>query len=367
MLASRGRLDKAAHEQHPTLRSLIDVVPFGAPDEPPVPAPVPVLKGGRFPGIGPDSKVVLWGGGTWDWFDPIGTLDAFLRVQRRVPEARLFFMGLELEGRGVPEMSTTRRLVERIRDEQLVERGLVAVGPWVPYDERGRFLLEAHVGVVAAKDLAESRLAFRTRMLDHFWAGLPTLATSGDVLAELVDREGAGLVVAPNDVDAMAEAMERLLTDDALWTSARESARRLATAYRWSTVVEPVTELLLRPGPWRAARAARLGARLGADAARSPLAPGNPTAVAPAPAAAVLAERDALRAEVERLGRQLEAVRSEPAATPPPVPGGSASDAGVVAAAHRPVQGSVTSPPVASAPGAPAVRGIVRRLLGRAR
>lgn len=368
MLASRGRLDKTAHEQHPTLRSLIDVVPFGVPDEPPSPGPAPVLTGGGFPGLGPDSKVVLWGGGTWDWFDPIGTLDAFLQVQRRVPEARLFFMGLELEGRGVPEMSTTRRLVARIRDERLVERGLVAVGPWVPYDERGRFLLEARVGVVAAKDLAESRLAFRTRMLDHFWAGLPTLATSGDVLADLVDGRGAGLVVAPNDVDALAAAMERLLTDDALWASASASARELADAFRWSKVVEPVTAMLLNPGPWRAARAARLGAR----AVGSPLSPGHPAGVTPPPSAAVLAERDALRAEVDRLTRRLGTIEGPTAAAPVDAPdrggpGGAGVDGG------PPDAGVAVAGPAGSArAGAPpggsgAVRGLLRRVLGGSR
>jgi GT2 family glycosyltransferase/glycosyltransferase involved in cell wall biosynthesis len=259
MLASRGRLDKAAHDQHPTLRALIDVVPYGVPSNPPVLPPTgSVLKDGRFPGISPDSKVILWGGGTWDWFDPIGTLEAFLLVVERVPEARMFFMGLELEGRGVPEMAMTRRVIDRITSDRLVERGLVAVGPWVPYDERGAYLLDAHIGVVAAKDLAESRLAFRTRMLDHFWAGLPTLATAGDVLAELITETGAGITVAPNDVPAMAAAMERLLTDANFHASARQAALDTADQFRWANVVAPIASMMRNPGPWRANRADRL-------------------------------------------------------------------------------------------------------------
>jgi hypothetical protein len=335
------------------------VVPFGVPDTPPAPpSDGSALRGGRFPGIGPEAKVLLWGGGTWDWFDPLGTLDAFLAVQQRVPEARLFFMGLELEGRGVPEMSTTRRLVERLRDEQLVERGLVAVGPWVPYDERSAYLVDAHVGVVAAKDLAESRLAFRTRMLDHFWAGLPTLATSGDVLAELVERSGAGLVVAPNDVDAMAAAMERLLTDEAFHARARQASSELAGAFRWSAVVEPIAELLVRPGPWRAARASRQAVR-GAPPGWSALAPGTDATVAPAPSAAVLAERDALAAEVSRLRSLLADGRGEPGMTP-----GSAEPSGELP--ERPVV-PLRSPIGEGLPherGATSLRSIVGRLLG---
>ena len=277
MLASRGRLDKAAHEQHTTLRALIDVVPFGVPDRPPVASATPVLKGGPYPSITSDSKVVLWGGGTWDWFDPLGTVEAFVRVQRRIPEARLFFMGLELEGRGVPHMASTRRLIERCHELGLIASGLVVLGPWVPYDERGAYLLEADIGVVAAKDLAEARLAFRTRMLDHFWAGLPTLSTSGDVLSELVSEAGAGLVVAPNSVDDLAEAMERLLTDGDLHAEMRTRSAALADRYRWSAVVTPLATMLREPGPWRASRARRQ--RVVDSAARTgqwgPCAPGT--------------------------------------------------------------------------------------------
>ena len=266
MLAGRGRLDKTAHDQDRHLRKLIDVVPFGCPDEPPRRSAVPVLKGGRFPGIGPDDKVVLWGGGTWDWFDPLGLLEAFVRVLDVEPRARLFFMGLELEGRGVPEMAVTKALKERVAALGLTGTKVV-FGPWVPYDERGQYLLEADVGVVAAKAMAESRLAWRTRMLDHFWAGLPTIATAGDVLAELVDREGAGLVVAPNDVDAMTDALTRMLTDDDLRRGCAKRSSELAPQFRWSQVVAPLTDLARDPWPWRSARADRRG--LGSNAQRA--------------------------------------------------------------------------------------------------
>jgi GT2 family glycosyltransferase/glycosyltransferase involved in cell wall biosynthesis len=258
MLASRGRLDKAAHDQDPHLRALIDVVPYGVPSLPPVAADPPVLKGGLFSSIGPDDLVILWGGGTWDWFDPIGTLDAFALIAPEFPSARLFFMGLELEGRGVPTMPTTQRLIDRARDLGFLADGRVVLGPWVPYDSRGEYLLEADIGVVAAKAMAESRLAFRTRMLDHFWAGLPTLATEGDVLSELVGVEGAGVLVAANDVAALADGMRALLSSSELRAAASGRAFGLADRFRWEALVAPIVSLVHSPGPWRAARARRM-------------------------------------------------------------------------------------------------------------
>ena len=257
MLASRGRLDKAAHELDPHLRKLIDVVPFGCPVLPPVAPLVSALRGGRFPGIDGSSKVILWGGGTWDWFDPIGVVDAFIRVQSIVPEARLFFMGLELEGRGVPEMPTTQRLIDHIDALGLRQKGLVVLGPWLPYDDRGEFLLEADVGVVAAKAMAESRLAWRTRTLDHFWAGLPTITTAGDVISDLVHESNAGIRIPANDVDALVDALLALLTDDERRATCAANARALADQFRWPNVVAPLAQLAADPGPWRAARATR--------------------------------------------------------------------------------------------------------------
>ncbi len=258
MLASRGRLDRTAHLQDAHLRSLIDVVPFGCSDIAPQPHPsgAALVGNPRWPDIPLGSKVVLWGGGTWDWFDPVGVLEAFVRVQRDVPEARLFFMGLELEGRGVPEMSSTKQLRERAA-ELGVLGSTVFFGPWVPYDERGSYLLDAAVGVVAAKAMAESRLAWRTRMLDHFWAALPTIATAGDVLADLIHDEGAGLRIAANDAAALEDALRKMLTDDAFRAACAARAGQLADRFRWSGVVDPLVRLATDPAPWRTARAAR--------------------------------------------------------------------------------------------------------------
>ncbi len=254
MLASRGRLDKSAHDLDPHLRKLIDVVPFGVPNRAPEPRQPGSLKGGAFPSIGPDSLVILWGGGTWDWFDPIGVLDAFDSLTEEFPHARLFFMGLELEGRGVPTMAMSARVVERANELGLIANGRVVLGPWVPYDDRGAFLLEADIGVVAAKAMAETRLAFRTRVLDHFWAGLPTLSTAGDVLADVIEAEGAGVVVAPNDTPDLTRGLQLLLSDGALRARCAAAALALADQYRWSAVVGPIAELIHHPGPYRARR-----------------------------------------------------------------------------------------------------------------
>jgi hypothetical protein len=64
LLMAQGRVNHLNYDADPTLRRLIDVVPFGLPAEPPRHTKN-VLKG-VLPGIAPDDQVILWGGGIWE-------------------------------------------------------------------------------------------------------------------------------------------------------------------------------------------------------------------------------------------------------------------------------------------------------------
>jgi glycosyltransferase involved in cell wall biosynthesis len=119
---------------------------------------------------------------------------------------------------------------------------------WVPYAERGAWLAEADLGVSAHLDHAEARFAHRARILDYLWAGLPVVASRGDALAELVERERLGAVAAPGDVAGFAAACERALADA---DGARRRIAALAPALRWSAVAAPLVEWCAAPPPRR--------------------------------------------------------------------------------------------------------------------
>ena len=82
--ARAARSTRATYAADPTLRQLIDVVPFGLPSHRPR-HDHQVLKGVH-PNVADDDLVVLWGGGVWDWFDPLSVVEAFAIVVERVPE-----------------------------------------------------------------------------------------------------------------------------------------------------------------------------------------------------------------------------------------------------------------------------------------
>jgi GT2 family glycosyltransferase len=253
LLSSRDRLTEGHYEIDRDLRLLIDVVPFGLPDHEPR-RDAPVLKGVH-PSIATDDLVVLWGGGSWDWFDPVGAVEAFAEVVREVPNAKLYFLGFQLASANVKPMRVAEQTRRRV--EELGLDKSVIFGDWAPYDEREAYLVEADVALSAARDLAETRLSFRTRVLDYLWAGLPIVATTGDVLSDLVVEEKVGLVVPPGDPRALAAAMIRLLTSPALRAECSVNAARVATRFTWPSAVAPLRRLVQEPWQWAEARKLR--------------------------------------------------------------------------------------------------------------
>jgi GT2 family glycosyltransferase/glycosyltransferase involved in cell wall biosynthesis len=241
-LLAAGRVNTVTYAQDPTLRRLIDVVPFGIPPEPPR-KQCNVLKGVR-PGIGSEDKVLLWNGGLWQWFDPLTLVDALVEVLRVRDDVRLFFAaGRHFNLETVPEMPIYAQTVARCRELGLLDRH-VFFGDWIPYDERGEYLLEADLGVSIHRPNLESRFASRTRLLDCIWAGLPVLSTAGDPVSDMIAGRGLGQIVPSERPDRLAEAILSMLADDGLRVHVTKNAQTVWAELAWERVVEPIAAFL---------------------------------------------------------------------------------------------------------------------------
>lgn len=236
VMAAEGLVQIEDYSRDPTLRSVIDVVPFGLPSEPPLAPPVLPIRS-IFPAIAADDRIVLWGGGVWNWLDPETAIDAIGLVEQQRgdgPRTHLVMMGI---GRPASEeldaMRAGQRMLGHLTRSGLEGEVVHVNRGWVDYDERGGWLLEADLGVSTHHDHLESRLAFRTRMLDYIWASLPIVATTGDTLSALVESEGLGLTVAPADAAGLAQAISALLDDPTRLASAKLSLQRLAPKMTW--------------------------------------------------------------------------------------------------------------------------------------
>src|SRR5439155_13800601 len=141
---------------------------------------------------------------------PLTLLRAVDKLRRRLPDVRLYFLGLRHPNPDVPEMRMAVDTLALADSLGLAGTHAFFNEGWVAYDDRQNFLLEADVGVSTHLDHLETAYSFRTRVLDYLWASLPIVATRGDALAELIEERQLGLTVPPGDVDALEHAMSRL-------------------------------------------------------------------------------------------------------------------------------------------------------------
>lgn len=243
-LTMLGRVNPQTYDDDRSLKRLIALVPFGLPSEPPR-ADGPFARGLR-DGVGPDSRILLWGGGLWDWLDPLTLVRAMPHILAKHPEARLVFPGTRHPNQVVPDMRMRSDAVALADSMGLRDRHVI-FGDWVPYSERARYLLESDIGVSLHFDHVETRMAFRTRILDYIWAGLPMVVSQGDVMSDWVREWQLGEVVPFEDPPAVAEAVCTLLDFQDLRARFAPAFLRAAAALQWEQVAKPLVEFCAQP------------------------------------------------------------------------------------------------------------------------
>ena len=244
-MLSQRLIDANGYDRDPTLRSVIDTVPFGLPSQAPSP-PAGAGPRRRLPGVDQDSELVLWNGGLWNWLDPVTAVRAAALLAERRPRLRLVFMGAARQSAAAQATDAAHATARELG----VHGSVVHFNEtWVPYDERAAWLMQADCAISTHAEHLETRFAFRTRLLDCFWSGLPVVCTEGDDLADRVAREDLGAIAGPGDTAAVAAALERVL-DRGRETYA-DSLQRVARDYTWpraaQTLVRWVTQEELPP------------------------------------------------------------------------------------------------------------------------
>src|SRR6478752_3129913 len=170
------------------------------------------------------------------------------------------------------DLSTTtlRAAMDVARARGLLDKHVFFLQGWVPYADRGSYLVDADIGVSSHLLHVETAFSFRTRMLDYLWAGLPIVCTEGDEFAQIVARDGLGGVVGAQDRDGWVLALRELLADPGRLRECRTAVERTARQFEWGRSLAALLEYC--DDPWRAAdtraslrpigRVARWGSRI---------------------------------------------------------------------------------------------------------
>lgn len=243
-LAAGGRINPALHDVDPTFRSLIDVVPFGV-DEGLAQRDGTPLRDTH--GFAPGDVLVGWTGGLHHWLDPMLVLDAFAIASKQCPQLKAVFLGGALPGTG--DLSAPAQVIADAVQEQGLGDVVKMHRDWVPYAERGPVFAELSIGAAAHRAHLETHFSFRTRLLDHMWAGIPTVGTSGDSLTDELVERGAALAVQPGDAEGFAELLVQLANDPERLEEMRQAAYTAAEDHRWDAMLQPLVDYVEHATP----------------------------------------------------------------------------------------------------------------------
>jgi glycosyltransferase involved in cell wall biosynthesis len=257
LLEASGRINAFTFRDDPSLRRLVDTVPFGVPPVPPRHTRQ-VIKG-VWPGIGLDDRLLLWGGGLWPWLDPLTAVRAVAYLWPQRQDLRLVFPGIAHPNPWMSQMPTQLEATRQLAAEAGLLDRAVFFGDWIAYADWPSVLLESDVALALAFDTLETRLAFRSRVIEYAWAGLPCVITGGDATADLAASHDLGIVVPPGGIREVAGAIERLLALAGQDRLARFAPLRESLS--WERTAWPLIEFCRHPrrAPDRVAMGDRFG------------------------------------------------------------------------------------------------------------
>lgn len=242
-LSALGRVNPLTYHQDSSLRKLIDVVPFGISEHDPVQSRHAIK--GEIEGITLEDKVILWGGGIYNWFDPLTLIRAIEMLSKKRPNVKLFYLGVSHPNPVFPEFAMSRQAQQLSNELGLTDKNVFFNQDWVDYEDRVNYLLDADLGVSTHFDHLETAFSFRTRILDYLWARLPIVTTEGDSFGDYVTRHSLGISVPPEDQLALADALETLLFDEEVRTKSIQQVIEFRNEFVWSKATLPLLTMCL--------------------------------------------------------------------------------------------------------------------------
>lgn len=243
-LAAMGRINPSTLYAGKDFTHLIDIVPFGIDEK--EPSPNQLLLRSHI-NASPDDKIVIWGGGIYEWFDPLTLIEAMGQLQSTNPEIKLFFMATQHPNSSVTESPIIEETIKRASALGVLEKTVFFNQQWIPFENRAAYLCDADLGISIHGSHIETAFSFRTRMLDYIWAGLPIVTSDGDSFADMVSADQLGVVVPVRNATAIAEAMIKVLDEPAQHDIYSSNIILARQGLYWSKVLKPLVDFCISP------------------------------------------------------------------------------------------------------------------------
>lgn len=224
------------------INDFLGLVPFGLDSK----SPEQTSHGlrGHY-GIAKNDLILLWCGGIWDWFDAETPIKAVAELSKTHPHIKLVFYGTTHPNKNIGTPRNVTRAIALAKKLNLYQKNIIFHEGWVPAAERGNYLLDADIAISTHLQSLETHYAFRTRILDHFWAGLPTIATRGDWFTTYIEQHKLGIGVNDHDIAAVKKAIMQL-SNPKERDLIKSRLVNIRPDWEWNTTTQPLVEMLRR-------------------------------------------------------------------------------------------------------------------------
>lgn len=179
-----------------------------------------------------DGRIVIAVGGLTDRKNPITLIQAFGRLRGRMPDARLVFIG---DG-------PLRQTLEVARTRLGLEDAVTLMGA-ISHDAVAEWMTACDALALVSRREPLGQVA-----LEALASGRPVVATSIGGTPEIVPTHGPGRIVNPSDPQAIAEALEDLLSSAPAPNSCREAAQTSSLSNQASAVARVLGAAVDRHG-----------------------------------------------------------------------------------------------------------------------
>lgn len=242
-LSGQKLLNPKFYHQTPNLDKFISIAPFGLPEGKATAIDDQVFFS-KFPGIKKTDKIIYWGGGIWNWFDPISVIKAIHELSKKRSDIKLFFLGTKHPNPKIKTMKMAGKALEYAEKYDLLDKYVFFNFDWTPYNERVNYLGLSTIGVSTHFDNTETRFSFRTRILDYLWAEMPMILTRGDSMADLCEKHNLGVVVDFQNSSEIAKAIEMISNNGKIAKEMSENIKKIKSRYRWTSVAKTVGQII---------------------------------------------------------------------------------------------------------------------------
>jgi glycosyltransferase involved in cell wall biosynthesis len=179
-----------------------------------------------------DEKIILFVGSLINYKSPDLLIKAMPAIIEKNPGARLVLVG---DG-------PLRGELEHLANDLHVNHAIKLVGA-IPYNVTTLYYNSADIFVLPSTGNTES---FGIVLLEAASAGLPIVVSSLDTFRAFITDGYNGLVAKLGDIDALAETINRLLSDLALRQEIGTHARASVRDYSWENIAKKIEEIYIK-------------------------------------------------------------------------------------------------------------------------